>query len=117
MEQMQEQKPVAVGDIFKNSWGYDMTINDYVRVLEVSPTGKTIKVVMLGKKVTNDDGLGSGRSVPTEPQGEPFRLHIRQFKNSGEFYLVGQYAFCSDAKTRGCFFRWDNKPDYYNTWD
>lgn len=35
---------LKVGDIMHASWGYDMTINDFYEVVEVSKTGKTVKI-------------------------------------------------------------------------
>ncbi len=33
---------IKKGDIFYTSWGYDQTNYDYIVVMEVSPTGKTV---------------------------------------------------------------------------
>src|SRR5438552_359421 len=35
---------VNVGDFFVSSWGYDQTNVDFYRVVEVSKSGKTVKV-------------------------------------------------------------------------
>jgi hypothetical protein len=112
-----EIETIRPGDILKNSWGYDMTINDYCKVLE--NTGKTLKCVMIAKTVSNDDGLGHGRSVP-DPDTEistPFRLRITKRKNSPGFWYSGTYPYCKADKHYGTFFKCDGIPDYYNTWD
>lgn len=110
-----------VGDILINSWGYDMTINDYCRITELSPTKKTIKCRMLKQTIENDYGRGAGRSMPTsEEKGEPFKLFVRNYSQdnlSDRLYFVGSYPFCDGDKQKGSFSIWNGKPDYYNTWD
>jgi hypothetical protein len=106
---------VKVGDIFKTSWGYNMTHNDYIQV--VSTTAKTAMCRMLGRIVKDDCGRGAGTSVATKDQftsGE-FRMCIRD--KGDRVYLVGSYPFCngSDSKRKDYFHRWDGKPNYYNT--
>jgi len=37
-----------VGDVFHSSWGYDQTNTEYYKIVEISKTGKTAKVVQVG---------------------------------------------------------------------
>jgi hypothetical protein len=37
-------KHPLVGKLLHCSWGYDMTINDFCKIIEVSPTGKNRQV-------------------------------------------------------------------------
>ena len=110
-----DAQPVKPGEILYNSWGYDMTINDFCKVLE--NTGKTLKCVMLEKSIKNDDGLGNGRAIPTKETNKIFRLRITQKKDSHGFWYCGSYPYCNDSKHRGTFFRYDGKSNYENTWD
>jgi len=116
---LEEAKNIKPGDILLNSWGYDMTINDYCKVIE--NTGKTLKCVMIKNEVSNDDGMGNGRSIPLPDQefGKPFRIRISISKYDGNVWLVGSYPRDEEDgyKSRGCWFIWDGQPDYYNTWD
>ena len=36
---------VEVGSFFECSWGYDQTNVDFYKVVEISPSGKTVKVL------------------------------------------------------------------------
>ena len=97
--------------ILRESWGYNMTMNDYALVLE--DTGKTVKCVMIGHKIAGDNGMGNGHSVPDVNNviSEPFRLR------KTEYGYNGSYEFCPGSKRFGRFSEWDGKADYYNTWD
>lgn len=118
-----DAQPVKPGEILYNSWGYDMTINDFCKVL--GNTGKTLKCVMLAKNVKNDDGLGNGRATPDQMKetGKPFRLRITPKKDSPGFWYCGSYPYVigQDGEARdthrGTFFRYDGKGNYENTWD
>jgi len=46
---------VKVGDIFYTSWGYDQTNVDYYGVIEVSKSGKTVKLREVTAKVVQSD--------------------------------------------------------------
>ncbi len=37
-----------IGDVFHSSWGYDQTNTEYYKIVEISKTGKTCKVVQVG---------------------------------------------------------------------
>jgi len=111
---------MEVGDIFYTSYGYDMTINHYVKIVSVSPTKKTVMARMLKVEIKDDNGQGSGTSNPTNEEiGEAFRLSVRVWNDA--VHLVGKYPFCAESgnftKIRGSFSKWDGKPNYYNTWD
>ena len=110
-------------NIYETSWGYDMTINEYCKVLE--NTGKTLKCVMVKKKVENDDGLGNGRSTPDqEICSKPFRLKAvcekwSGINDTGRYHLSirGSYPYCNEHKQFGYFHIWEGQPNYENTWD
>lgn len=109
--------PELVGKLFYDSWGYDMTFNDYIKIIGVK--NKTVEAVRIARKVTNDEGRGAGRSIPCPDKviSEPFRLAVRGGYDGG-VSLVGQYPYCNDSKRKGYFS--ECKPTeshYYNTWD
>ena len=37
-----------IGDVFHSSWGYDQTNTEYYKIVSISKTGKTCKVVQVG---------------------------------------------------------------------
>ncbi len=80
-----------VGVVLHTSFGYDMTINDFCKVLEVSATGKTAKCRML-TKITNGqehgyDGRGKA-DAGADFKGPEFRVKIRD-----EEHFHGSYPF------------------------
>lgn len=75
-----------IGKILHSSWGYDMTINEFCKVLSVSPTGKTAVCRMVGKEGFN--GFQGQVSVGTECYGPKFRLKI-----DSENHLHGSYPY------------------------
>ena len=75
-----------IGKILHTSWGYDMTINEFCKVLEISPTGKTVKCRMVSKEGFN--GLQGPVSAGKECYGPTFRLKI-----DGENHLHGSYPY------------------------
>lgn len=111
------EREIKSGDILMTSWGYNMTINDYCKVLE--NTGKTLKCVMVSSRVENDNGLGEGRSSPLPELeiSEPFRIKIS--KRGIYVSLVGSYPYVMgrNNKRKGYWHTWDGKPNYYNTRD
>lgn len=68
---------VKVGDIFSFSFGYDMTINQYYKVL--STKGKRAQVVEIGKKWVSGDPGFTGEVVPNPDKEleEPFTALIK----------------------------------------
>lgn len=75
-----------IGKILHSSWGYDMTINEFCKIIEVSPTGKTIKCRMVGKK--GFDGFQGPVTAGNEVYGPEFRLKI-----DSENHFHGSYPY------------------------
>lgn len=100
--------------ILHAQYGYDMTINHYYKIIEDGK--KTALVQEIGKTVTNDDGMGNGKSMPDTNIviGKPFRAYKRVFSNG---YRDGEILYKSKYFADGSADVWDGKPNYYNTWD
>ena len=93
--------------IIRTSFGYDMTINVYAKVLK--ETAKTMLVQEVGTKVANDNGMGNGSATPDpkELKGNPFRVYKRN-------YFTGENAYRGKDQT---WKDWSGKSNYHNTWD
>lgn len=112
---------IKKGEILSCCWGYDMTINNYAKVIEVSATGKTVKCRMLNK-IMNEGvhhGMGDGRAkAGSDENGPEFRLMVR-----GEDSFIGSYPFIARADKEDCsyrrgYFSRDNGAESYeNHWD
>lgn len=57
---------VKVGDYFECSWGYDQTQVDFYRVIEVTPSGKSVRVQEWSKSLTPDSGSVHDYGTPGE---------------------------------------------------
>ena len=91
-----------VGKILHTSWGYDMTMNDFCKVVEVSPTGKTVKCRMVTTKTNGKEwGFGgAGRAGASEEMiGPYFRLRVSKLNWNGNesWSFTGCYPFCGAA--------------------
>lgn len=110
----QTRKPAAIkenllGKIFHTSWGYDMTINEYAKVIKQSP--KSILLQECYAAVSDDNGLGGGRATTDgtlKPGGDQFRLY-KKTTSCGETWAGGgECRYWSE---------WDGRESYHNTWD
>lgn len=81
---------VKVGDIFSFSFGYDMTINQYYKVL--STKGKRAQVVEIGKKWVSGDPGFTGEVVPN-PDNEVDEPTTALIKDDGNIRvkMYGRY--------------------------
>lgn len=67
---------VKVGDVFRASWGYDMSINDFFEVVAVSKTGRTCTLRELRKLCDGD---------PWSPEG----CHVRPMLTGDDRFAKG----------------------------
>jgi len=89
--------PLNVGDIFYESWGYDQTNIDFCKVIEISPTRKTVICQMVNKTVERQE-FTADYVQPDKDFGIKFRLHVRAWLgSSGEITLRGKYPFCQGS--------------------
>ena len=81
---------VKVGDIFSFSFGYDMTINKYYKVL--STKGKKAQVVEIGKKWVSGDPGYTGEVIP-DPDNEVDEPITALIKDDGNIRvkMYGRY--------------------------
>lgn len=118
------RKPITedlTGRILSTSYGYDMTINKYVKVLR--QTQSSLVVQPVGCHVENDNGSGHGQSTPSGFQADQptFSLSLWEHGPTEAYrqkYPTSENKPQSYFKGKGRTWRmWDGKPDYYNTWD
>jgi len=50
-----ESDSAKVGDVFHSSWGYEQTNTEYYKIVEISKTGKTCKVVQVASISIGDE--------------------------------------------------------------
>lgn len=96
-----------IGKIFYRSYGYDMTINEYVMVKDIKE--KSVVAVEVARSVKDDEGRGNGKSYPTGKMvGEPKKFLVKKSYRDNELMLAG----CGDT-----WWEYQGGGNYYNTWD
>lgn len=109
-------KTIEIGDIFVCSWGYDQTNYDFLTIISISKTGKTVKCRMVERE-------NLGFSVPCnkqkplhKPVGEVFTMRIKEtFPNGIKPYIKGSYPFCNGSKRLDFFTYSPEDKVYYET--
>ncbi len=99
---------VQVGDIFYASWGYDQTNVDFMQVVEVSKTGKTVKCKMTGKLQMSTESVGPCNKL----YGEVFQLKVSTAYSGEKEVLRGRYPFCGDSKRFDSMWKYEGEPVY-----
>ena len=120
LQSIQELKEFAPGQILTCSWGYSMTLNNWYVVTRVSKA--SVWVQEIAGAVSNDDGMGEGRAMPSmdctpalvfNKDGEKVpRLSVASKSKPGE-----NLNRSGDSKNQRSIRIWDMKPQYHNTWD
>jgi hypothetical protein len=89
LSQLSDLKP---GDLFYESWGYDQTNIDFLKIVEISPTKKTVLCRMVSKNRVST-GLTSDDVSPNIDYEGPtlFRLRVSYFCDGAT--LRGSYPF------------------------
>lgn len=103
-------KEKMVGRIFHTSFGYDMTINVFAKVIK--QTEKTITLQPIKTSVKDDDGRGNGRAKPYDEPDTTEKIFTLKKMKSKE----GSYSYWSGGKY-GPWSEWDGQEHYHNTWD
>lgn len=80
-----------VGKILHTSWGYNMTINNFCKIVEVSPTEKTVVCRMVTKEGFN--GFAGEVHAGKETYGPKFRLKHKPEGWNGQPSFHGSYPF------------------------
>ena len=106
----------TIGKVFYMTWGYGMSLVEFVRVVDETP--KTVTVVKLKTNVIGDTDPSGGKIMPINKfDGQPFKLS-KSLNNRGEIELRGSDKSdgYNDRESR-TWYLWDGQPKYYNTWD
>lgn len=98
--------------IFTYSFGYDMTINVFAKVIK--QTAKTLLLKECSRHVADDDGRGAGKAWAGEviPDGDEFRISKKVNTENPEMF-----TYWIGGGTRHSWHEWDGKAQYHNTWD
>ena len=64
-----------IGDIFHSTWGYDMTQNDYYQVVDITPSGKSVKVRKLDSERIYTE-FQQGKEMPIKDKFDRFEPKV-----------------------------------------
>jgi hypothetical protein len=97
--QILKSLPVKLGDIFERSWGYEQTNVDFYKVIELTKSGKSAKVIRIGQKKVKQTGDMSElvEPDPNKLTDETHTYRIKQYRSDGSIYIGGLW-------------RWDGTP-------
>ena len=96
MSTITEVAPVKVGDIFASSWGYDETHVDFYEVVGITPSGKSVRVVPIGKEIVEGEGTAYTRvkAIPGsfDSDAVPVTKRVRFSSYGGEVIKINSYT-------------------------
>ena len=112
-----------VGDILVSTWGYDQTNVDFWRVVGLTPSGKSVRIIPVDERVV-DYSKGSERVVPVDPDedgrrsrhwsGLPTTSLIRWFDHrswvNGRTVVEETWCVGVPVGHRNTAHRWDGRP-------
>jgi hypothetical protein len=84
------------GDLYYTSWGYDQTNYDYIMVLGVSKSGKTVKAQKAKSQYLGSEYQTNKQLPLQETFGDIFQMKVKE-GYSGDIVLRGSYPFCNDG--------------------
>lgn len=114
-EQTENQdQSIKIGDVFFAMWGYEQTNIDFVKIVSLSKTGKTVKAVSIGQKIISEAGFMS-ETVAPDPENVKskevtLRIDVRNQDNP-ELVLRGSYYYSDEEKQLQTLWRY-TKPLY-----
>jgi hypothetical protein len=100
-----------VGDILYSSWGYNMTIVDFYKVIKVSPSGKSITLQELESETVGGATGWSGHVMPSrsvDRRSQPIKNKRVSPSRDGYSVKVNRSATA---------YKWDGKKKYFNRMD
>jgi len=90
---------IKVGDLYATSWGYDQTNYDYLAVVGLSKSGKTVKCRMTSYLNMGTNGCCNVQEPIYQPYGKEFTMRVGS-GYQGEVSLRGSYPYCGDDSKR-----------------
>ena len=110
----------AVGDVLVSSWGYDQTNVDFWRVVSLTASGKSVRIMPVAQRVV-ERFTGSEQVVPAWPGDGLQRLRGDEDPTTS---LIRWYDFCDGREWcvgvpvgyKNTARLWDGRPVYQTAW-
>lgn len=103
----------ALGKILHYSWGYDMTFNEYAKIIKLNARSAVAVPLSVSTNGKEHGYKGEGKARPIhEPKGESFLVMFKKFKD-------GEYVSIVGGKTTGgrSWSYWNGESNYENHCD
>lgn len=105
---------VTTGDIFRCSWGYNMTLVNFYEVTGISDSGRTAIVREIGSSIVEGSEKELGGGYMVKPcrgtdrfHGKPMRKRLRSYCDDSACFRVESYAnaylMTPDELAEGCY--------------
>ena len=95
-----DMSELKIGDLFQTSWGYDQTQYNFLKVVKISPSGKTCRCRMVKAVIVSTELQYDNRTASKNCFGPAFRMKVEQptFKHSwnDKVTLRGSYPYLSN---------------------
>lgn len=98
---IKQLEEIKIGTVLHDSWGYDMTINEFAKVIQILP--KSFRCVMIGKQSITEKNelteLDTKRVIPNKEhtEGKPFLVFKKYPKDRSaypnEVWLSGSFPY------------------------
>lgn len=92
---------VEVGSVFYSSWGYDQTNVDFYAVIGITPSGKSVRLVPIGKRVR-----GNGVVADSHNQHSPQTARTKRLQRGYNGVP------CTAWNSYSSLSLWDGRPKY-----
>jgi hypothetical protein len=105
-----QDQSVKVGDVFFAMWGYEQTNIDFVKVISISKTGKSVKAVSIGQKIIEKSGFMSETVAPDPENIKSKEVILRIDKrnqDNPELVLRGSYYYSGEEKQLQTLWRYE----------
>ena len=104
-----------VGDVLVSTWGYDQTNVDFWRVVGLTASGKSVRIIPVAQRVV-DYSQGSEQVVPVDPDedwsAEPTTSLVRwyDFRDGREWCVGVPVGHRNTARL------WNGRPVHQTAW-
>ena len=98
-----------VGDILCCSWGYNMILVDFYKVVKITPSGKSISVVGMGSECVEGEAGYSGFVMPSQYEDTTVIKNKRITKYDNSYGI--KISSCQHAYT------WNGEKQYFDKMD
>ncbi len=124
-----DKTTIKIGDVFVQSWGYDQTNIDYIKVVGFTPSKKSARVVTIGAQVVKTTGsmsdnikpdpesvVKNSKTVLLIDRSRVWNEEAHEHQKTGEILLKGAFYPSEGYKRSGGYFHKQEGIDYRSSY-